>query len=101
MPVSLYKSASDMQVHSQAVLGLCLLALIFSVHPVFSAPALTSEATSSLQKSDTVLHRKARMTPVWRILASKPRGAYCHDHIECSTGLCRNGFCSFNKPVHS
>ncbi|KAI5096695.1 liver-expressed antimicrobial peptide 2, partial [Silurus meridionalis] len=53
------------------------------------------------EQSDTVLHRNARMTPLWRILSSKPHGAYCHDHIECSTGLCRNGFCSFDEPVHS
>ncbi|XP_060790898.1 liver-expressed antimicrobial peptide 2-like [Neoarius graeffei] len=66
-----------------------------------SAPTLTSEDTSGIEQSDAVLHRKARMTPLWRNLASKPHGAYCHDHIECLTRLCRNGFCSFDEPVHS
>ncbi|KAI4878758.1 hypothetical protein NFI96_028760 [Prochilodus magdalenae] len=74
---------------SQAVLGLCLLLLIFAVHQGSGAPAIAPEVTLSLQQSDVVLNRKARMSPVWRILASKPPGAYCHDHIECSTGLCR------------
>ncbi|KAG9265700.1 liver-expressed antimicrobial peptide 2-like [Astyanax mexicanus] len=90
-----------MTLYSRAVLGLCLLALLFTVHQGSSAPAVAPEATLNLQQSDVLLNRKARMSPVWRIFASKPPGAYCHDHIECSTGLCRRGFCSFNQPVHS
>ncbi|MCJ8740746.1 hypothetical protein PDJAM_G00062500 [Pangasius djambal] len=90
-----------MQHYNQTVTILCLLALLFTMHQVSSAPALLSGVTSDIEQSDAVLHRKARMTPLWRILASKPHGAYCHDHIECSTGLCRNGFCSFDEPVHS
>uniref|UniRef100_A0A673AZL7 Liver-expressed antimicrobial peptide 2 n=1 Tax=Sphaeramia orbicularis TaxID=375764 RepID=A0A673AZL7_9TELE len=34
--------------------------------------------------------RTARMTPLWRIMNSKPFGAYCQNHYECSTGLCSN-----------
>ncbi|KAG7321425.1 hypothetical protein KOW79_015840 [Hemibagrus wyckioides] len=88
-----------MQSYNQTITILCLLALLFSMNQTSSAPTLTS--TSGIKRSDTVLNRKARMTPLWRILASKPHGAYCHDHMECSTGLCRNGFCSFDVPVKS
>lgn len=35
------------------------------------------------------LRRIARMTPLWRIMNSKPFGAYCQNNYECSTGLCR------------
>ncbi|XP_056432001.1 liver-expressed antimicrobial peptide 2 [Gadus chalcogrammus] len=41
-----------------------------------------------------VLRRVARMTPLWRLMNSKPLGAYCHSNYECSTGLCRAGHCS-------
>ncbi|XP_062867693.1 liver-expressed antimicrobial peptide 2-like isoform X2 [Trichomycterus rosablanca] len=92
-----------MQHYSKTALIFCLLALIFTTQQAFSAPALILKETPDLQQSDrsTVLRRAARMSPLWRILASKPQGAYCHDHIECSTRLCRNGFCSFDVPVHS
>lgn len=33
--------------------------------------------------------RIARMSPLWRIMNSKPFGAYCQSNYECSTGLCR------------
>ena len=36
-----------------------------------------------------VLRRVARMSPLWRLMNSKPLGAYCHSNYECSTGLCR------------
>ncbi|CAL8326415.1 unnamed protein product [Lota lota] len=41
-----------------------------------------------------VLRRVARMTPLWRLMNSKPLGAYCQSNYECSTGLCRGGHCS-------
>ncbi|KAG7264855.1 hypothetical protein CRUP_035427 [Coryphaenoides rupestris] len=41
-----------------------------------------------------VLRRVARMTPLWRLMNSKPLGAYCQGNYECSTGLCRGGRCS-------
>ncbi|KAK2827175.1 hypothetical protein Q7C36_018101 [Tachysurus vachellii] len=90
-----------MQHYNQTITIFCLLALIFTLHQATSAPTLISKATSAIEHSDKVLNRKARMTPLWRILASKPHGAYCYDHLECSTGLCRNGFCSFDEPVQS
>lgn len=36
-----------------------------------------------------VQRRTARMSPLWRIMNSKPFGAYCQSSYECSTGLCR------------
>ncbi|KAF7697171.1 liver-expressed antimicrobial peptide 2-like [Silurus meridionalis] len=90
-----------MQKFNLKITILYLLALIFTLHQASGAPTQTHEDTLGIEQSDTVLHRNARMTPLWRILSSKPHGAYCHDHIECSTGLCRNGFCSFDEPVHS
>ncbi|XP_028329897.1 liver-expressed antimicrobial peptide 2 [Gouania willdenowi] len=44
-----------------------------------------------------VLRRVARMSPLWRIMNSKPFGAYCQNNYECSTGLCRAGQCSHNN----
>ena len=38
-----------------------------------------------------VLKRTARMTPLWRVMGSKPFGAYCQNHVECSTGICKWG----------
>ncbi|KAI2651235.1 Liver-expressed antimicrobial peptide 2 [Labeo rohita] len=67
---------------------------------VSAVPIGTPEVQSDLQSSH-ILHRKIRMSPLWRIMGFKPYGAYCHDNIECTTGLCRNGHCSFNEPVHS
>uniref|UniRef100_A0AAY4CWQ1 Uncharacterized protein n=1 Tax=Denticeps clupeoides TaxID=299321 RepID=A0AAY4CWQ1_9TELE len=37
------------------------------------------------------LRRQARMTPLWRILGSKPKGAHCKSHYECISLLCRSG----------
>ncbi|XP_053334987.1 liver-expressed antimicrobial peptide 2-like [Clarias gariepinus] len=90
-----------MQHYNQTLTILCLLALLVSMHQASSAPTLMFQATSGVKQSDITLYRKARVTPLWRILASKPHGAYCNDHTECSTGLCRNGFCSFDVPVES
>ncbi|XP_012672762.2 liver-expressed antimicrobial peptide 2 [Clupea harengus] len=48
-----------------------------------------------------VLKRVVRMTPLWRIMGTKPFGAYCQNNYECSTGTCRRGHCSFNQSVQS
>ncbi|XP_067405886.1 liver-expressed antimicrobial peptide 2 [Emydura macquarii macquarii] len=40
------------------------------------------------------LRRAARMTPFWRMVGSKPLGAYCRHGLECSTKMCRNGHCA-------
>uniref|UniRef100_A0A8C8SVE5 Liver-expressed antimicrobial peptide 2 n=1 Tax=Pelusios castaneus TaxID=367368 RepID=A0A8C8SVE5_9SAUR len=36
-----------------------------------------------------MLRRTARMTPFWRMVGSKPLGAYCRHGLECSTTMCR------------
>uniref|UniRef100_A0A8C3XUC7 Liver-expressed antimicrobial peptide 2 n=1 Tax=Chelydra serpentina TaxID=8475 RepID=A0A8C3XUC7_CHESE len=33
-------------------------------------------------------HRAVRMTPFWRMVGSKPLGAYCWHGLECSTKMC-------------
>ncbi|KAJ8348485.1 hypothetical protein SKAU_G00270740 [Synaphobranchus kaupii] len=58
------------------------------------------EQSAVLQDPGT-LKRVARMSPLWRIIGSKPHGAYCQDHYECSTQICRDGHCSFSHAVHS
>ncbi|KAM8881257.1 liver-expressed antimicrobial peptide 2 [Synchiropus picturatus] len=49
------------------------------------------------QTKDQILRRTARMTPLWRIMNSKPYGAYCQNNYECSTGICRAGYCASNQ----
>ncbi|XP_052444476.1 liver-expressed antimicrobial peptide 2-like [Carassius gibelio] len=83
-----------------AKFGFCTLSLLVLMHQVSTLPVVTPEVQSDLRSSH-VLHRKIRMSPLWRIMGFKPYGAYCHDNIECTTGLCRKGHCSFNEPVHS
>ncbi|XP_074864137.1 liver-expressed antimicrobial peptide 2 [Carettochelys insculpta] len=38
--------------------------------------------------------RAGRMTPFWRMVGSKPLGAYCRHGLECSTSMCRFGRCA-------
>ncbi|XP_051956592.1 liver-expressed antimicrobial peptide 2-like [Xyrauchen texanus] len=83
-----------------AKFGFCMLLLLALIYQVSSVPLVTPEVQSDLQLSH-ILHRKIRMSPLWRIMGFKPYGAYCQDNIECSTGFCRNGHCSFSGPVHS
>uniref|UniRef100_A0A8C4SBW1 Liver-expressed antimicrobial peptide 2 n=1 Tax=Erpetoichthys calabaricus TaxID=27687 RepID=A0A8C4SBW1_ERPCA len=54
-----------------------------------SSIPIQSQLSKSRSESLKVLHRMARMTPLWRSMGSKPHGAYCHDHHECSTKMCR------------
>ncbi|XP_077597703.1 liver-expressed antimicrobial peptide 2-like [Stigmatopora nigra] len=41
--------------------------------------------------------RVARMSPLWRIMNSKPFGAFCQNNYECSTGVCRAGHCATHQ----
>ncbi|XP_008318762.1 liver-expressed antimicrobial peptide 2 [Cynoglossus semilaevis] len=73
-----------------------ILVLLTWSQQVSSGP-LASETKSSPDlglDSRPQVHRVARMTPLWRILNSKPFGAYCQNNYECSTGICRAGHCS-------
>ncbi|KAL0969969.1 hypothetical protein UPYG_G00235400 [Umbra pygmaea] len=53
------------------------------------------------KEGQRILKRIARMTPLWRIMGTKPHGAYCHNNYECSTGICRGGHCVFIQPIKS
>ncbi|KAJ3585617.1 hypothetical protein NHX12_014336 [Muraenolepis orangiensis] len=84
---------------------LLLLVLLALTQQVVSGPLPPAESSSLGSDQGPrppgaaggpVLHRAARMTPLWRLMNSKPLGAYCHSHYECSTGLCRVGHCSTN-----
>ncbi|KAK1889683.1 Liver-expressed antimicrobial peptide 2 [Dissostichus eleginoides] len=71
--------------HSKAAVALCIVLLM-----------LTQQVRSEQSPDVSVrsLRRTARMTPLWRIMSSKPYGAFCQNNYECSTGLCRAGHCS-------
>uniref|UniRef100_A0A3B4A0B1 Uncharacterized protein n=1 Tax=Periophthalmus magnuspinnatus TaxID=409849 RepID=A0A3B4A0B1_9GOBI len=79
-------------VRKAAALVLVWILLIqqISAGPVGGSESLVPSQTQTLK----TLRRSARMTPLWRIMNSKPFGAYCQNNYECSTGLCRDGFCA-------
>ncbi|KAJ1101546.1 hypothetical protein NDU88_006613 [Pleurodeles waltl] len=47
------------------------------------------------------LRRFTRMTPFWRMVGSKPLGAYCLQGLECTTKLCRKGHCAYQQQFES
>ncbi|XP_054457277.1 liver-expressed antimicrobial peptide 2 [Anoplopoma fimbria] len=80
----------------KAAVALCIV-LLMMTHQVCAGPLVPQVQSSSDQKVDSnfpTLRRTARMTPLWRIMNSKPFGAYCQNNYECATGLCRAGHCS-------
>ncbi|XP_070786058.1 liver-expressed antimicrobial peptide 2 [Enoplosus armatus] len=81
----------------KAAVALCIVLLMLA-QQVYAGPLVPPVQSSSDQKADSsgvhALRRIARMTPLWRIMNSKPFGAYCQNNYECSTGLCRAGHCS-------
>ncbi|XP_035263831.1 liver-expressed antimicrobial peptide 2 [Anguilla anguilla] len=77
----------------------CGLVLLVLIHQVCSHPVPDSVPTHL--QSGGLLRRIARMTPLWRIMGSKPHGAYCKNNYECSTGICSGGHCSFSQPIKS
>ncbi|XP_036379063.1 liver-expressed antimicrobial peptide 2-like [Megalops cyprinoides] len=78
----------------------CLVALML-LHQVLCGPmAAPDDQTGSPPKAASQ-RREVRMTPLWRIMGSKPHGAYCQDHYECSTRICRDGHCSFTQTFNS
>ncbi|KAJ8338288.1 hypothetical protein SKAU_G00372540 [Synaphobranchus kaupii] len=81
---------------SRAAWGLVLLVFIHQVH----THPVPDSASSHLQKGG-LLRRIARMTPLWRIMGSKPLRAYCKNNYECSTGICSGGHCSFIQAIKS
>ncbi|KAM4536634.1 liver-expressed antimicrobial peptide 2 [Odontesthes bonariensis] len=80
------------------------IVLLMLAQQVWAGPLLSRAESGSDQNADSrgehTVHaprRTARMTPLWRIISSKPSGAFCQNNIECSTGFCRAGHCSTNR----
>lgn len=75
---------------------LLMLAQQVCAGPLVSQVQSSSDLSADSRGEQTVhiLRRIARMTPLWRIMNSKPFGAYCQNNYECLTGLCRAGHCS-------
>ncbi|KAK3546424.1 hypothetical protein QTP70_026393 [Hemibagrus guttatus] len=85
----------------KALAAWCLVLMVLT-QQVASSPVPVMEAASgSVQGVQRSLKRMIRMTPLWRIVGTKPYGAYCQNNYECSTGICRKGHCSFSQPVNS
>nr|AFC90192.1 liver-expressed antimicrobial peptide-2 [Larimichthys crocea] len=81
----------------KAAVALCVVLLMLA-QQVCAGPLVQQVQSGSDKGADSsgvhALRRIARMTPLWRIMNSKPFGAYCQNNYECSTGLCRAGHCS-------
>ncbi|XP_071753877.1 liver-expressed antimicrobial peptide 2 [Centroberyx gerrardi] len=80
----------------KAAVALCLLLLMLAQQACAGPVPSQDRVQSSSDHSGQTLRRTARMTPLWRIMNSKPYGAYCQNNYECSTGLCRGGHCSIS-----
>ncbi|XP_072543773.1 liver-expressed antimicrobial peptide 2 [Salminus brasiliensis] len=87
---------------SRIVLAVWCLVLMVLLQQVASGPVPELNGNSNSVLGAQRAHRRsARMTPLWRIMGTKPQGAYCQNNYECSTGVCRNGHCSFSQPIKS
>ncbi|XP_007248122.2 liver-expressed antimicrobial peptide 2 [Astyanax mexicanus] len=79
----------------------CLVIFVV-VQQVAPGPVPDRDGKSDSVQGAAKSHRRlARMTPLWRIMGTKPQGAYCQNNYECSTGVCRNGHCTFSQPIKS
>ncbi|MEQ2232434.1 hypothetical protein ILYODFUR_011322 [Ilyodon furcidens] len=89
--------------HRKALVVMCIAVLLLTQQahagPLVSQVRSSSDQIPSLKGEHTehTLKRFARMTPLWRIMSSKPSGAFCQNNFECATGLCREGRCSTNQ----
>ncbi|CAM5139773.1 unnamed protein product [Eretmochelys imbricata] len=93
---------------TRRALLICVVLLLLSSWQGTSGPAgsrmLLSTTASQVSYPPAILksgpdggpahHRAVRMTPFWRMVGSKPLGAYCRHGLECSTKMCRNGHCA-------
>nr|WMZ41775.1 liver-expressed antimicrobial peptide 2 isoform A [Thamnaconus modestus] len=88
----------------KAGVALCMVLLVLA-QQVCAGPLGPQVRSSSEQQVDLprvqTLRRSARMSPLWRIMNSKPHGAYCQNNYECSSGLCRAGHCSTSQRAAS
>ncbi|KAF6730860.1 Liver-expressed antimicrobial peptide 2 [Oryzias melastigma] len=87
----------------RAVVVMCAVLLLMG-QQVCARPSASQAQSGSEQRVDVdigqpapALRRSARMTPLWRIMSSKPSGAFCQNNFECSTGFCRAGHCATNQ----
>uniref|UniRef100_A0A3Q0S3W3 Liver-expressed antimicrobial peptide 2 n=1 Tax=Amphilophus citrinellus TaxID=61819 RepID=A0A3Q0S3W3_AMPCI len=87
-------------INQKKAAALCIV-LLMVAEQVCAGPLVLQAHSSSIQsvalRGSHAVHapkRIARMTPLWRIMNSKPFGAYCQNNYECATGLCRAGHCS-------
>ncbi|XP_056298623.1 liver-expressed antimicrobial peptide 2 [Pseudoliparis swirei] len=85
-------SESQEEMKHRGALAVCAVLLLLS-QQVCAGP-VRSGSDPRPASSAPGPRRRARMTPLWRIMNSKPFGAYCQNHYECSTGLCRAGHCA-------
>ncbi|KAF3697696.1 Liver-expressed antimicrobial peptide 2 [Channa argus] len=90
-------------IQRKAAVALCIVLLMLA-HQVCAGPwafqvQSSSEQNAGSRSEDTlrILRRITRMTPLWRIMNSKPFGAYCQNNYECTTGICRAGHCSTSQ----
>ncbi|XP_011485975.1 liver-expressed antimicrobial peptide 2 isoform X1 [Oryzias latipes] len=88
----------------RAAAVMCALLLLMGQQQVCARPMASQAQSGSEQRADVnvqqpvpALRRSARMTPLWRIMSSKPSGAFCQNNFECSTGFCRAGHCATNQ----
>ncbi|XP_046708121.1 liver-expressed antimicrobial peptide 2 [Silurus meridionalis] len=85
----------------KAIMVWCLVLMVLT-QQVAPSPVPEIEAPSGfVQGVQRSLKRMARMTPLWRIMGTKPYGAYCQNNYECSTGMCRKGHCCFSQSINS
>ncbi|XP_043952959.1 liver-expressed antimicrobial peptide 2 [Gambusia affinis] len=89
--------------HRKALVVMCI-AVFLLTQQAHAGPLVSRLQSGSDQIQDVrgehaehMLKRIARMTPLWRIMSSKPSGAFCQNNFECATGLCREGRCSTNQ----
>ncbi|XP_062849296.1 liver-expressed antimicrobial peptide 2 [Trichomycterus rosablanca] len=85
----------------KAVAVWCLVLLVLTQQVASSPVPELEDLSGSVQGAQRSLRRVVRMTPLWRIMGTKPHGAYCLNNYECSTGICRKGHCSFGQPKNS
>ncbi|XP_055066727.1 liver-expressed antimicrobial peptide 2 [Paramisgurnus dabryanus] len=77
------------------------LVFLVLVQQLACSPVPPDKPSTSEQEVQMSPKRTARMTPLWRIMGTKPHGAFCQNNYECSTGICRKGHCSYSQPINS
>ncbi|XP_078519942.1 liver-expressed antimicrobial peptide 2 [Lissotriton helveticus] len=107
-PLAMQRTVGNLASALAMVVVLCTWQ-VFS-HPILEdqmlLDALAREGASMLtsRMSDLrlqSLRRFTRMTPFWRMVGSKPLGAYCLQGLECTTKLCRKGHCAYQQQFES